>query len=1080
MCPELEIGNRVMSWLECVGMRPGSREADPDLAVKVYTRPAPEVELGLPEILRPCPVLAKTMEHLGGTVVDLWADPDRVQASEDALLEWGAFLQDRIRQVMQDIQIQHLKGPDAIQVAEQVVRIYLLVGHHLAASTEFQVNKKLHVEQRDKALMTLQEMYTRDRSDQPGAVFPNETEFWGYAILLRLGDQIDKILKQVPIHLLQHPNIRDAIDIHILYDQVLFYEFFDRIRCMSLLGACAIHHLLPALRRRALDCLHTGPSKNPLSVPLATAARMLGLESEAHAAEVLDYDGVNFTDHGVEFAAPTASSFTEPVTSHDWIYERQEDTPLGDIILSGQPLWANAPQSPQRPGTSLPAAPTVTAAGSASTAPFAPPVDPGTVPDRGPPTASEAVVKATRPSEDLPKVAKTTILGTQMVSASPTIDTAAFADAILGNLIDEVSIETLRLFIEERVRARKAQDAARIAEREHRRKIYLEAIGAYARATLIDVTTTDTKEVAAEAYDEVSADCEQFARFQTAQYFDKWRRASAHVQEALTKVRLFQQRQILKKWASAVKYSKLMRAFPDKAPDRRIGGSPMARLTHPRKPALQNSLDASILEKEMKRRRMHADATVREEERIDVLAAVATTLREKSAHEDQVSWKVCVVFLGTTTQRSASGTLPHFVHAKLRDDEGAEESAHTGADGKVNPTIRTTVRFIDAQLMQEDLKGSKHVTESLRDCSALIAVAGYPGDDCDDLSFRSTIASQWLNVAKAIGTGARVPVALLHDWPQGAARRGRVFDIGRLLCPDGNWPAVLQDNLHVQPIDLHYAANPGTAIEEVLRLCAARTWSSHFTKMQQLSLSQLFESAVAQNEPLQRFFRCTETWQSGMVDVSPLVRQLNSCGRAVLEVAKEALCRSEKASACHDRMDFLQRVFDSTPLPLTMPRHEDPSVFIRNALAGRLSASSVASVHCLRTAWQQVLAKIASVATSELGAASHIPLTRQVLPQLWPTWFLKLCSDEAMALPDACAVVTPSPRASLRRRRSEDAFVRRDVGSAGVPTLSVARPADAAHAAKRRHLDTLIEAASKSSTSFSDSLAKFIAEGAIK
>ena len=64
------------------------------------------------------------------------------------------------------------------------------VGHHLAASTEFQVNKKLHVEQRDKALMTLQEMYTRDRSDQPGAVFPNETEFWGYAILLRLGDQV--------------------------------------------------------------------------------------------------------------------------------------------------------------------------------------------------------------------------------------------------------------------------------------------------------------------------------------------------------------------------------------------------------------------------------------------------------------------------------------------------------------------------------------------------------------------------------------------------------------------------------------------------------------------------------------------------------------------------------------------------------------------------------------------------------------------------------------------------------------------------------------------------------------------------
>jgi hypothetical protein len=70
------------------------------------------------------------------------------------------------------------------------ITISFQVGHHLATSEEFQINKQLHIEKRDKALMTLQTMYIRGRSEQPSGAYPNESEFWAYSILLKLGVQV--------------------------------------------------------------------------------------------------------------------------------------------------------------------------------------------------------------------------------------------------------------------------------------------------------------------------------------------------------------------------------------------------------------------------------------------------------------------------------------------------------------------------------------------------------------------------------------------------------------------------------------------------------------------------------------------------------------------------------------------------------------------------------------------------------------------------------------------------------------------------------------------------------------------------
>lgn len=160
---------------------------------QVYCRPAPMVELDLPEILRPIEVLQATVKHLGSTIIELWHDPERVQQSEATMLDWSQFIEDRSRQVtvlrslplhsmssvpysggcqwysilrqcrhapsrrvstrahcvgrpeletflidrhrnilhilqvLQDIQIQRLSSPEAVEIVEQVVRMYLLV-----------------------------------------------------------------------------------------------------------------------------------------------------------------------------------------------------------------------------------------------------------------------------------------------------------------------------------------------------------------------------------------------------------------------------------------------------------------------------------------------------------------------------------------------------------------------------------------------------------------------------------------------------------------------------------------------------------------------------------------------------------------------------------------------------------------------------------------------------------------------------------------------------------------------------------------------------------------------------------------
>jgi hypothetical protein len=253
-------------------------------------------------------------------------------------------------------------------------------------------------------------------------------------------------------------------------------------------------------------------------------------------------------------------------------------------------------------------------------------------------------------------------------------------------------------------------------------------------------------------------------------------------------------------------------------------------------------------------------------------------------------------------------------------------------------------------------------------------------------------------------------------------------------------------------------------------------------------------NALLTIRPMIQIDRCTASWEEAVVDTGPVVAQLNFCGAAVVAVAAQACTvvhdadGGDQSSAATTNATLLRDIgvaIESTMLRLPDHGDVDPVDYARTALGGlchdaatRSILGGITSPSDVRHAWQRVIALLASAVVADLSRGGlRVPVTRHSLPRLWPRSFLDLHSAE---LDLAAAIVTPQPKALLRRRGSDDALARHDVSEPST-VLESPRTVDigAAHARKRRHLDTLIEETEASSTAFSDSLAQLIADGVV-
>ncbi|AMD18989.1 HBR088Wp [Eremothecium sinecaudum] len=165
-------------------------------AIKVFARPAAAAAPPLPSDVRPPHVLVKTLDYIVANIVQLLPDCE-------------SFLWDRMRSIRQDFTYQNYSGPEAVDCNERIVRIHLLI-LHVMAKADIEYSRQQELEQLNKALITLSEIYDEVRIR--GGSCPNEAEFRAYAFLSKIRDpEYDKMIQGLPRHIFHDEIVQLAI-----------------------------------------------------------------------------------------------------------------------------------------------------------------------------------------------------------------------------------------------------------------------------------------------------------------------------------------------------------------------------------------------------------------------------------------------------------------------------------------------------------------------------------------------------------------------------------------------------------------------------------------------------------------------------------------------------------------------------------------------------------------------------------------------------------------------------------------------------------------------------------------------------
>ncbi|PIN07981.1 Nuclear protein export factor [Handroanthus impetiginosus] len=295
MCPESERAERERKGdLDQYERLDGDRNLTTEfLAVKKYTRTA-EREA---ELIRPMPVLQKTMEYL----LDLLDEP-----YDDRFLSLYNFLWDRMRAIRMDLRMQHIFNLEAISMLEQMIRLHIIAMHELCEYTKGEgfsegFDAHLNIEQMNKTSVELFQFYDDHR--KKGIHVPSEREFRGYYALLKLDKhpgykvepaELSLDLAKMTPEMRQTPEVLFARDVARACRTGNFIAFFRLARKASYLQACLMHAHFSKLRTQALASLHSGLQVNQ-GIPVVHVAKWLGMEEEDIEA-LLEYHGFSIKD----------------------------------------------------------------------------------------------------------------------------------------------------------------------------------------------------------------------------------------------------------------------------------------------------------------------------------------------------------------------------------------------------------------------------------------------------------------------------------------------------------------------------------------------------------------------------------------------------------------------------------------------------------------------------------------------------------------------------------------------------------------------------------------------------------------
>lgn len=264
MCPIFERVRRALeNNVKALEKDPVTNKISRQRAVKAFSRPAAGQPPPLPSEVRPPHILTQSLDFLVDTVLP-------------QLPEAHSFLWDRTRSIRQDFTYQNFFGPEAIDCNEKIVRIHLLCLHVMAAS-EIEYSQQQELEQFNKALQTLVEIYQDIRNH--GGRAPNEAEFRAYHLLSHLRDpELEREIQGLPDDVLMDRHVQLALKIRGIISQNnivergytntigalnLFVEFFKTVYSdeTPFLMACLLETHFNEIRFYALKsmsrCYHT-------------------------------------------------------------------------------------------------------------------------------------------------------------------------------------------------------------------------------------------------------------------------------------------------------------------------------------------------------------------------------------------------------------------------------------------------------------------------------------------------------------------------------------------------------------------------------------------------------------------------------------------------------------------------------------------------------------------------------------------------------------------------------------------------------------------------------------------------------
>ncbi|KAJ1066195.1 hypothetical protein K5549_018386, partial [Capra hircus] len=262
----------------CRGDRP---RADPQRAVKEYSRPAAGKIRPPPSQLRPPSVLLATVRYLASEVAE------RTDAS---CAEVASFVADRLRAVRLDLALQSASDVETALVLESALAVLLAVVARLGPNaTHGPVDPMLLQAQVQESFGSLRRCYALGAGPHP-----RQATFQGLFLLYNLGsvEALHEVL-QLPAALRSCPALRTALAVDSAFREGNAARLFRLLRTLPYLQSCAVQCHVGRARRGALARLARALSTSKgQTLPLGFMVHLLALDGPKEARDLCQAHGL--------------------------------------------------------------------------------------------------------------------------------------------------------------------------------------------------------------------------------------------------------------------------------------------------------------------------------------------------------------------------------------------------------------------------------------------------------------------------------------------------------------------------------------------------------------------------------------------------------------------------------------------------------------------------------------------------------------------------------------------------------------------------------------------------------------------